>query len=131
MEKYFEVKAVYPDNALVIERFENVTAARKYMNMIQNDVRKVWIKETCRHMTRLEKLEMKCRIVVQRYINNVKSGKYSYITLADEYFEIIDYCREVYGLCPNEYGNIYDRLPEGLQKRICDCWEIAVEGGVR
>lgn len=131
MEKYFEVKAIYPDNALVIERFENVTAARKYMNMIRNDVRKVWIKETCRHLTRLERCEMNVRIIVQRFVNNVRSGKYSYTTLTDEYFEIINYCREVYGVCPNECGSMYDRLPEAMQDRICKAWEIAVEGGVR
>lgn len=131
MKKYFEVKAIYPDNALVTEQFDTVTAARKYMQLIRNDVRKVWIKETCRHLTPLERCEMKVRIIVQRFINNVRSMKYSYITLADEYFEIIQYCRQVYGICPNDCGEMYDRLPKAMQDEICRQWEIAVEGGER
>ena len=131
MKKYFEVKAIYPDNALVTEQFDTVTAARKYQQMIRNDVRKVWIKETCRHLTPLERCEMKVRIIVQRFINNVRSMKYSYITLTDEYFEIIQYCREVYGICPNQCGEMYDRLPKAMQDEICRQWEIAVEGGER
>lgn len=76
-------------------------------------------------MTRNQKCELYVRKIAQRFVNNARSGKYSYITLADEYFEIIAYCREVYGICPNQYGNLYDRLPTALQDRICKVWEEA------
>lgn len=76
-----------------------------------------------RHLSQNERCEMKVRIIVQRFVNKARNPYYSYITLSDEYFEIIDYCREVYGLCPNEYGKLYDRLPAALQDGICETWK--------
>lgn len=123
MEKYFEVKAVYPDNALVTERFYNITAARQYLRMIRKDTKQAWIKETCSFMSRIERLEMKTRIIVQKFVNKAKSGLYNVNQLAIEYFDTIGYCREVYGICPNQCGMLYDRLPETVQDAICRLYD--------
>lgn len=76
-------------------------------------------------MTNAAYCEMLTRRTAQRFINKARSGKFALECLAEEYHELIWFCREAYGFCPNGTANLYDRLPAALREEILTQSRIA------
>lgn len=74
-------------------------------------------------MNFLNRCEMEVRKLANCFVHDVKTGHYSPVTVATQYEYLVNYCRDVYGFCPNEYGKLYDRLPTVYQLKINEMYE--------
>ena len=54
----------------------------------------------------------------QKFVNKARSCKFSPLTLAIEYFDMIEEYRYYYGIYPESECNIYNRLPAHIQESI-------------